>query len=450
MTKHFLSFEPNHDIGKPTARWNNLYVNGSINVEKIFIDSKEFPEPIVWVVPGKVKYGDEAFVCTAYVSAEEEWEDLCVNIPLMGKNPSGGDAPYNWIVDWGDGIIENVSGISSWWGDTITHDYLVAGTYIIVIKPVIDEFQWFRACANVDMNAVSTQITSIDYITNKSMMESATSYGDYYMYFLCFAYDLIYPINEVKTVDENQITTIGRLFKSNQYYGTDLLIPEIEWLPPGITTIGDFFRDHQYTWCWQLQYAAEEYMPNSVISIGTVFRQSQYSSCECITSGVPEVLSNNLLTIGDSFRQYIYSATKLTAPVSEYLPNSLTTVGNSFRSYQYCWCSDLLQTTAEYLPNNVVNVGTDFRRNQYCYCPKILIKNHIHVRMDEFLNSNANNYYDMFYLSSAKSDSDAMPNYKDKNGIVSSITTLTPGARKRYCYNRTGISGYASLNAYWK
>jgi len=329
---------------------NNKNIQALINNEEVFEFNK-----IPWIVPGKVKYGDEAIVLTVDITYTGNDYIYCVN--------GGSNTNYNWIVDWGDGIIETVSGSSSifnWYG--LTHKYLATGKYTIIIKPVIDNYTWAGSFGvGMGSSATWSELISVDYVTNKGFMQSNNSYGDYYMSYIYHKTGITYPANEVKTVSEDNITNISPRFKYSKYTScTKLLITETEWLPPNI------------------------------ISIETMFRQAQYSNC-------------NLL----------------------------------------------LETSAEYLPDNITTIDNSFRYGQYQNCNNLLISNHVHIRMNEFLNG-SNNYYNMFRCQTTKSTPDTMPKYKDKLGNVYSITNLTPSARKYYCTNRTGIDGYASLHANWK
>ena len=490
--------------------------------EQILIRNKEYIPYEKWIVPNKVKYGDEAFVFTVNVPNG----DLDFYIPLNGYITSGitQNVPYNWAIEWGDNTTETKSGNSSnantnW----IQHTYTTQGTYTIIIKPVVDDYAWMRAWSflttvlgNSNMVSNKEKIISFDYVTNKSFMESNTSYGQNYLRQLATGTKITSPINEVKIINENNITNIDHYFKYAQYYNcTNLISPEIEVLPDSITNINSNFRYQQYYGCSNLTSTATEVLPNSVKTIGSNFRQNQYHSCSKLTTTTVEVLPNGVTNIGDSFRnnQY-YSCINISTPAIEVLPSSVTSIGASFRYQQYWGCSNLTSVaievmsngityiggsfrqnqywgcinltsiTAEILPNNVTSIGANFRQNQYNLCSKltvpateampnsvttvgnnfryaqynnctnILIGNHVHIRMDEFINIGPNStntsYYNIFNVSTAKIDSDTIPNYKDINGNIYPITNLTPAVRKQYCLNRTGIDGYTNLATNWK
>jgi len=398
MTKHFLSNKNTQDIGNIERRWNDLYICGSIYVERVFIDDQEYPiPPYVW--PG-VKYEDEAFIFTLNIAAGS----LTFYLPLNGHSVIGiQDVPYNWLIDWGDGTTETKSGLSSSaTTNYITHSYLSAGKKTVTIKPIFADFQWMRAygftqvqTGNANANTNKQKIISFDYVTNISFMESPISFGDYYLYCLACGTGVTYPINEVKTIKEDNIKTIGHFWRASEYQYCASLVGALatEYLPNGITTIGDNFRSGQYGGCSKLNQTTPEVLPNGVLSVGNAFRSYQYSNCTALP-GYPEV---------------------------EVFPNSIISIGNEFRAYQY---------------QNDSN---------------ILVHGHIHVRMDEILNTYTNNYFRMFYVGSAKATADTIPKYQDKNGNTYNISNLTPTSPSReYCTSRTGIAGYAGLNANWK
>jgi len=528
---------------------HKLCINGNDN--QILINNEKYLDYGIYIFPGKVKYGDEAFVITVDIPIG----NLNFYIPLNGYEISGTqNAPYNWIINWGDNITETKSGISSSANtNCIQHTYLTSGIYKIVIKPVVNNYQWMRAwgfltttTGNANTVTNKNKIINFDYLTNKSFMESSTSYGQSYLRQLAINAKIIYPVNEIQTVNENNIsnidnnfrfqqyfgcsnlttttlevlpssiTSIGNEFRSGQYfYCSNLTVPAAEVIPNSITSIGhDFrygqysycsnltitavevlsnnitiinnnfrsgqynnchklttpteevlhnnignigngFRNNQYSSCYNLTVPAAEVIPNSITSIGHDFRFQQYFGCSNLTTTTPEVLPNNITSINIGFRtgQYAYCS-NLTIPAVEVLPNSITSIGNDFRSGQYAGCSNLTTTAVEVLPNSITSIGDNFRYQQYDSCSNILIGNHIHLRMDEFINTNiySNNYremFSMFYIGE-KTTLDTIPKYKDKLGNIYPITNLTPSTRLYYCTNRTGIDGYASLHANWK
>ena len=411
----------------------------------------------VYIFPGKVKYGDEAFVFTVNVPNG----DLDFFIPLNGYSIlNTQNASYNWIINWGDGITETKSGVSSsattnW----IQHNYLTSGIYKIVIKPVVNNYQWMKAwgfttgtTGNANIATNKNKIISFDYVTNKGFMQFNTSYGNYYLGYLAVGTKITYPINEIQTVSEDNITNINSSFRNSQYYNcSNLIIPAIEVLPNSVTSISDSFRNSQYYDCTNLTTTTPEVLPNSVTSVGDNFRNYQYYSCINISTPAIEVLPNSVTSISNNFRHSQYlSCVKLTITTPEVFPNSITSIGNSFRYWQYMSCSNLTTSAVEVLPDNITTIGNSFRYGQYQICNNLLISNHVHIRMNEILNSGTNNYYNMFRYITTKSDVDTIPNYKDASGNIYPITNLTPAVRKYYCTNRIGIDGYDSLHENWK
>jgi len=469
----------------------------------------------IMVIPG-IYYGDEAFGFTVDIPGG----DLTYSIPLHGMNfnTNAQDQPYDWNINWGDGIIENKSGISSnVTTNCITHTYSTAKKYTIIIRPNVDNYGWMRAwlysgtSGPANLPANKKKISSIEYVTNKSFLGSSTSTGTYYMSLQFYGADIIYPANEVETVKEDTITSIGNNFRYSQYNSCAKLITTLPEKIPNVTSIGNAFRGYQYGSCPSLSTTATEVLPNTLLTIGDNFRYYQYTTSG-ITSATSEFLPNGVTIIGANYRQSQYEGcTKLLVTAIEVFPNTITKVGGTFRGFQYKGCSALTTISAdealsntlttaggisfriqqfmnctslihaanESCPNSITSIEQAFRfeqyRNcknlittgqeamsdqipqmklgyrcsQYEECTSLLIGNHIHLRMDDFLNQDGGNYSNTFAVNSPKTTPDTISKYKDKNGNIYPITNLTPTGIKDYCINRTGIAGYSSLSYYW-
>ena len=85
-----------------------------------------------------------------------------------------------------------------------------------------------------------------------------------------------------------------------------------EYLPEEVTTIGNSFRQYQYSGCSSLVQAAVEALPASVTTIDTYFRVSQYQNCAKLDN--PD--NNSLISIrtvggtGSNYRANQYAGTK--------------------------------------------------------------------------------------------------------------------------------------------
>lgn len=253
----------------------------------------------------------------------------------------------------------------------------------------------------------------------------------------------------------DKITNIGNSFRSSMYALCPLLIAPNEFIPDTIITIGDGFRSRQYG-STKIQAPAVEVLPPGVTNIGNNFRSNMYRSA-ALVSTTPEVLPPGVTNIGDNFRFGQYYGNPIQAPAVEVLPAGVTTIGSGFREIQYGQtyyaAGRLISTAKEVLPASVVNIGARFRYGQYGMQSMLNIGSHIHsFRFAELLNQNAANYKEMFYLNSAKTTADVRPKYytNEAETTTTPITTLTPTAAKAYLTNRTGITGYSSLNANWK
>ena len=458
------------DSDKYKLKINNKDIQVLINNEEVFeFDNRPFIFP-------NVKYGDEAFVFTVDILGG----DLNFYIPLNGYGIiNTQNAPYNWVIEWGDGIIETKSGISSSLDTNyIQHNYLTSGTYKIIIKPVINDYQWMRAfgfltgtTGNANIVTNKNKMISFDYITNKSFMQSSTSYGDYYLRQLATGTNIIYPANEVKTVSEDNIITISNFFKCQQYFKCkNLILTEIEWLPDSIKIINNSFRYQQYAECNNLQYIINEYlsnnitnigdnfryqqycgyfipptftvtfdapnevMPNTVISIGNSFRYEQYRDSQCKNASLNEAFSINIKgTTGDNFRyQQYYNCTKLIGSTpNEVLPN-VTFININFRRNQY-GMTNIVLCGNEFIPNTVTTIGDNFRYQQYFACrqlngPAIESLSNIVTKLGNYFRYRQ---YDMNYINFKYTTPEILPN------SVTTIGTYFRGNQYSDCYGLT-------------
>lgn len=201
-----------------------------------------------------------------------------------------------------------------------------------------------------------------------------------------------------------------------------------------------------------------DYLTNKSFMISASTHGPFYMAYLCNTSSTTQPITEvktvdetSVVTIAANFKfnQYYGCAQLLTAEI-EQIPSGVQNISSNFKQAQYKNCTNLQNAAEESLPTHVVNIANGFRKEQYSNCTSLLIGNYVHARMDEFLNGGNNNFELMFNMPTTKSTSDSIPKFKDKLNNIYPITDLTPSFSKQYCTNRTGISGYASLNANWK
>ena len=302
----------------------------------------------------------EKFVFTVEM---DEDDDRHILIPLAGLSfeyKDAFDVPYDWNIDWGDGIIQRYTGINSV-DELIGYIYNEPGKYTVTITPIKDDFGWMRAWGNPvekftfksngDVHCIWApdnpknckkkldMIISFDYVTNKSFMQSETSYGHNYMRGI-FAYcsGLTKPANIIKTVSEDKITDTGHNFLSYQYFFCqNLHIPDIEKLHRSIEKVGNHFLAYQYGVCSNLKDAATEGLHDNIISIGNDYRTGQYSCCASLTKTAEEVVPQYIQTIGDAYRttQYDTCVNLLTVANEVDIPETCNVNENYFRRNQY-------------------------------------------------------------------------------------------------------------------
>ena len=317
---------------------------------------------------------EEKFVFTIDISEDEL--DFFISLNGYGTNGLRGNISYDWNIDWGDGISENKFGISSSKDSKINwiqHTYNTAGIHKITIRPTKDDFGWMRAWgmhgANSDMQKIyknSYKIISFDYITNKSFMQSETSYGDYYMAHICLS-AITKTANEIKTSNENKITHVNDFYRRSQYSDcVHLLTPAVEELPQDIISIGNSFRDGQYNCCASLRNIATEYLPE-VLTIGDAFRTCQYYNCLSLTDAEGESLSNTVESIGKNCRKYQFAGciNLRKAATENALSYNLKSIGDGYKAYQYGACFNIVHVQVQYtLPETLV-IGNFYRYKQY-------------------------------------------------------------------------------------
>jgi hypothetical protein len=155
------------------------------------------------------------------------------------------------------------------------------------------------------------------------------------------------------------------------------------------------------------------------------------------TSGLNNATNRNKFTraIQDPDWAHLYTATN---------------TGTYFRRYTYYGTTNLVQFVPETMPDSVT-IGTYFRRSQYYLCPNLKIGSYVHDKnFAKALNGGTDNYSWMFCLDTAIITPDEMPKYTKADGTLAPVTDLTPSNDRNYVQNRTGITGYSSLNSYWK
>lgn len=237
---------------------------------------------------------EEKFVFTVDIFKSEPF----FYIPLNGCSVDGVEefphsalynVPYDWIIDWGDSSIEIFSGISSTDDIHIKHEFSTEEnkSYQITIRPNKDDYGWMRAWGfslkNDENTARKTAdlVKSFDYITNKSFMKSETSYGDYYMAFMCMNTGITITANEVQTVSEKNIQHIANSFRFYQYANCmNLEHPAEEVFGPNVTSIGHNFRGWQYSGCKNLSGSTSiSNKIDNIVDVGHGYRSSQFWGC---------------------------------------------------------------------------------------------------------------------------------------------------------------------------
>jgi hypothetical protein len=348
-------------------------------------------------------------------------------IPTSGRKNNSA-AAYAWHIFLDDVFIGRYNGVSSDNSDGILVTSTFNGTHTVRIGSSDLQYSVGWACAY----GFWSNTSGANSLSNKAKIIKSSELDNFgHLY---------------------TSTNAGNYFRANQFYGcVNLTNCGTGNCGEGVTTIGDYYCYNRYNGCTSLMTGASEALPNSVISIGSYFRASYYKGCTSLTTAAAEALPNSVTKIGDWFRYDQYNTcTSLTTAAAEALPNSVTSVGSSFRYGQYAECTGLTKAANEFAFTPSVFNLSYYRCAQYKDCPNLRIGGYQFSTSFPSVIMTSGTYFYMFVLSSAISDSDVMPRYLEAGGTTTPVNALTPNEAKAFCRNRTGISGYDSLNANWK
>ena len=231
-----------------------------------------------------------------------------------------GGKPYNWAIDWGDGVTETRSGTSSNNGG-IPHTYFSTGDYTITIKP--------KGLLEAWLGAFGFYVTSgsgANSLSNKALLVGVPS--------------LITP----------QMTRTTAQIEGRESP------PNSEW--------SCTFYD-----CYSLTEAPVFTGWEIVTSVGDEFADEMFSRCSRLRS-LPDgfTLPQNLTVAGDYFAMgMFYLATNLTdLPEGFNFPQGLKEVGSYFAYSMFYSCYRLSVLPAGFnLPQGVTTVGGSFAGNLF-------------------------------------------------------------------------------------
>jgi len=212
------------------------------------------------------------------------------DIPLSGRTNANGDAAYNWIVDYGDGTVENKSGTGSTSSIGIHHDYSSSQDWQITIKPNgTATYGWLRAFgfygntngANVQSNK-NKMISPDSPITEMMFCISEHNAGAYYMYqTFYYCQNSRFTMGALFNLPQG-ITTCGLYFMYQTFYycnGSGMKMNDIFNLPQGLTTIGTAFM-----WSTFQYFRPASFAVSPVFKFPQLLNQTQISGTGVFSS----------------------------------------------------------------------------------------------------------------------------------------------------------------------
>jgi hypothetical protein len=286
----------------------------------------------------------------AYIGGQKIWEDVpqlfsitvqdngSFNVPLRGVN--GGASvyqPYNWLIDWGDGNIEPVSGTGGS-SASIAHTYTDGlNTHTIIIEPNGTTQGWLNAFGTGNFDATnSAKIKSINSKINR-LMRTAGQYSHYQMFRSCVG---------LTSIPEDLLPATvltGNCYR-NMFYGCNGLTSIPEKLLPSLT-LADGCYMYMFGYCAGINSIPENLLPATDL-VANCYR-SMFEACNGLTS-IPEKLLPAMTINSGSYQNMFSECTKLTSIPEKLLP--------SMELFSYCYymmfynCTGLTSIPEDFLP----------------------------------------------------------------------------------------------------
>ncbi|MCL2136740.1 MAG: hypothetical protein FWH40_04360 [Coriobacteriia bacterium] len=285
---------------------------------------------------------EQAFYLTVRIPADNTTFILQTSSYLNG---TFGGKPYNWMVDWGDGVVEARSGTSSQDGG-IPHAYTLVGDYTIAITPNGTTEAWLGAFGfegTIDGSLISANkrlvIGAPSLITPQMTRTTAQIEGsepapDYEWsraFYFCMSL-----VEAPSFAGWENVTSVGNGFASGMFSNCDRLnaFPLGFQLPQGLVEAGDSFAASLFYWCHSLATLPNGFtLPQGLVTVGDYFAAYMFFTCFCIAE----------------------------LPATFNLPQGLTSVGSYFAYNLFENCSGLSGLPAGFnLPQGITEVGTRF------------------------------------------------------------------------------------------
>ncbi|MDR0876132.1 MAG: InlB B-repeat-containing protein [Clostridiales Family XIII bacterium] len=242
---------------------------------------------------------------------------------------------YDWLVDWGDGTVQHVTGSAALMSG-IPHDYgaVNPGTpYTITISPADSEEAWLGAFGFTHAGAPI-------YVSNKQKLTGVLS-----------------AITPQMTRTSDQISGIAlppdyewaNTFNQcrNIEMGTDFTFDQSAWA--GITTVGDCFAANMFRGCDGIDFTMNDVfnLPEDLVSVGDYFVENMFYGCQSFSPGnsfnMSDVfnLPENITEVGLGFAHGLFSTgynAVFTMNSVFNIPQGITTVEAGFARTMFYGC----------------------------------------------------------------------------------------------------------------
>ncbi|MCL2136738.1 MAG: hypothetical protein FWH40_04350 [Coriobacteriia bacterium] len=329
---------------------------------------------------GAAEEAEQAFYLTVRIPTENTTFLLPTSSYLRGTY---GGKPYDWMVDWGDGVVESKSGTSSQSGG-IPHAYALAGDYTITITPNGSTEAWFGAFgfywtdggSNIPANkglviGAPSQITPLMTRTSAQIDgdQLAPDYEWNYTFYRC-----VNLIEAPVFSGWDGISTVGSSFAANMlgYCESLAVLPAGFNLPQSLSEVGSFFAGVMFDACSSLTVLPDGFnLPQGITSEGGSFVKDMFRSCTSLV-GLPDGfnLPPGLTEVGNLFAEgMFYRCESLTGlPEGFNLPQGITKTGTYFAGSMLWYCSSLTGLPVGFnLPQGITEVGGYFTSNMLSF-----------------------------------------------------------------------------------
>ncbi|MCL2136739.1 MAG: hypothetical protein FWH40_04355 [Coriobacteriia bacterium] len=261
-----------------------------------------------------------------------------------------GGKPYDWMVDWGDGVVESRFGTSSQSGG-IPHTYALAGDYTIIITPNGSTEAWLGAfsfywtdggsnsTANKRLVIGAPSLITPQMTRTTAQIEGSESAPDYewsWAFYFCTSL-----VEAPSFAGWENVTSVGDGFAYEMFSHCDRLnaFPLGFQLPQGLVEAGDTFAAYLFYWCTSLATLPNGFtLPQGLVMVGDYFAAGMLSACFYLaelpaTFNLPQALTK----AGDSFAYHMfhYDSRLNGLPNGFNLPQGITEVGSSFVAYMF-------------------------------------------------------------------------------------------------------------------